>query len=280
VRKKRTKLQSIKGTIACDVDGVVADLHSEWVRRYNLLYYDNLTSDDVKSWEIDKYVKPQCGLKVYDILKQPDLYEAVSPIPGALEGINALREDGWRVVFVTSTNLHQNGAKLRWLERHGFLALKYGVSSQDYVETVDKSLIVADVMIDDYQENLRSFNGRRILFTQSHNLAETGFLRATWGVMPAVLKLTEETITQEADRIVGGQRGEDYGHPRTDFTKTALIWQGITGRVFTPEEVGLCMIGVKLSREVNKHKRDNLVDIAGYAKTVQMVHEWTKGEDA
>jgi len=37
--------------------------------------------------------------------------------------------------------------------------------------------------------------------------------------------------------------------------------------VFQPEEVALFMIAVKLSREVATSKRDNLVDIAGYAQT-------------
>jgi len=36
------------------------------------------------------------------------------------------------------------------------------------------------------------------------------------------------------------------------------------------------MIALKISRECNKHKRDNLVDIAGYAKTIDMVMEKKK----
>jgi hypothetical protein len=31
------------------------------------------------------------------------------------------------------------------------------------------------------------------------------------------------------------------------------------------------MVAVKLSREVNKHKRDNLTDAAGYAECASMV---------
>jgi hypothetical protein len=37
----------------------------------------------------------------------------------------------------------------------------------------------------------------------------------------------------------------------------------------TAEEVGMFMCCVKLSRQVNAPKRDNLVDLAGYAETVQ-----------
>jgi hypothetical protein len=33
------------------------------------------------------------------------------------------------------------------------------------------------------------------------------------------------------------------------------------------------MCAVKISREVNCHKRDNLVDLAGYATTIDLVHQ-------
>lgn len=84
-----------------------------------------------------------------------------------------------------------------------------------------------------------------------------------------------ETITEEAGRIVNGARQGDYGHPADDFARTGRIWAAILGvPCVTPEQVGLCMVGVKLSREVNKPKRDNRVDIAGYAETLQLVSEW------
>ncbi len=85
--------------------------------------------------------------------------------------------------------------------------------------------------------------------------------------------LPDETVLQEADRLVSGDRGSVYGHPYDDFSRTARIWEGILGCTVTAAQVGLCMIGVKISREVHKPKRDNLVDIAGYAKTVALVRE-------
>lgn len=83
----------------------------------------------------------------------------------------------------------------------------------------------------------------------------------------------EETILEEAQRLVHGNRGDDYGHPFDDFAKTALIWQAILGIPVSQEQVALCMVGVKISREVNKPKRDNCVDGAGYFETLSMVKE-------
>jgi hypothetical protein len=80
-----------------------------------------------------------------------------------------------------------------------------------------------------------------------------------------------ESILHEAHTLVHGVRGEDYGHPYHDFSRTAKIWSAILGVDVTPEQVALCMIGVKISRECNKPKRDNRVDIAGYAEALDMV---------
>lgn len=80
-------------------------------------------------------------------------------------------------------------------------------------------------------------------------------------------------ILEEANSLVHGARQGDYGHPLDDFSRTAKMWSAILGHEVTPEQVGLCMCAVKLSRQVNKPKRDNLVDLAGYAATVDMVLE-------
>jgi len=89
-----------------------------------------------------------------------------------------------------------------------------------------------------------------------------------------VAKNKVESILDEARDLVNGARGKNYGHPIEDFSKTAKMWSAILGSEVSPQDVGLCMIAVKMSREVNRHKRDNLVDIAGYALTVQMIEDY------
>lgn len=83
--------------------------------------------------------------------------------------------------------------------------------------------------------------------------------------------LNHKSILDEAKQIVHGERGENYGHPFEDFSRTAKIWSAILGKKITPEQVALCMIGLKISREVNRPKRDNIVDGAGYFETLDMV---------
>jgi hypothetical protein len=80
-----------------------------------------------------------------------------------------------------------------------------------------------------------------------------------------------ESVTAEAERLVSGDRGSSYGHPLDDFAKTAALWSIILGITVTEEQVAQCMAQVKVSRELNKHKRDNLVDECGYVKCLELV---------
>ena len=89
-----------------------------------------------------------------------------------------------------------------------------------------------------------------------------------------------ESIAQEAHRIVLGDRGEAYGHPIFDMTRTAGMITALLqdklrpGKRLEAEDVAQIMICVKQSRERNKHKRDNQTDTAGYALTKEMIGEW------
>ena len=82
-----------------------------------------------------------------------------------------------------------------------------------------------------------------------------------------------ESICQEAQRIVHGPRRDGYGHPRKNFADTAAVWSVILGVPVTPQQVALCMIGVKLCRQVKKNNRDNLVDMCGYALCHELLAE-------
>ena len=81
------------------------------------------------------------------------------------------------------------------------------------------------------------------------------------------------SIADDAKSAVHGSRHEVYGHPLQDFQRIAELWAVVLNINVTPKQVGLCMIALKLAREVYKHQRDTLVDIAGYAECLQMIEE-------
>lgn len=89
---------------------------------------------------------------------------------------------------------------------------------------------------------------------------------------------SDENVLEEAGRIVGGDRGDDYGHPGDDFARTAGAWKALFGWDVSPAQVALAMVVVKLSRlQETPDKRDSIVDIAGYARTYEMVLDRDRG---
>lgn len=92
----------------------------------------------------------------------------------------------------------------------------------------------------------------------------------------------QENILKEASRMAGKSKSEEYGHPYDDFKRVAAMWTEILdplgvlrerGLKITPEHVALCQIAVKISREAHRHKRDNLVDMCGYARTIEVIKD-------
>ena len=83
------------------------------------------------------------------------------------------------------------------------------------------------------------------------------------------------TILDEAKAAVYGDRNDDYGTVTQNFNTIAELWSVVLGNQVTPEQVGLCMAQIKIARQMYKPKRDNLVDLAGYAATLEKLE---KGE--
>lgn len=92
------------------------------------------------------------------------------------------------------------------------------------------------------------------------------------------------THADKAAELVLGNRNDDYGTPHDDFVGVALIWSGILSAKLidsiTPEEVALCMAGLKLRREAHKPKADNIVDAHGYLLCLEWIRTGRRPEPA
>ncbi|MBA3776896.1 MAG: hypothetical protein H0X11_10715 [Betaproteobacteria bacterium] len=81
------------------------------------------------------------------------------------------------------------------------------------------------------------------------------------------------SILTEANDLIHGDRQASYGHPRTNLDRVAALWSVPLGVTVTAEQVCLCMALLKIARQVNKAKRDNLVDAAGYIALIERLGE-------
>jgi len=89
------------------------------------------------------------------------------------------------------------------------------------------------------------------------------------------MKPEQQTAVAEAQAIVYGNREEIYGPPGETLERTAQIWSVIFGVPVTAEQVCWAMVGLKMAREVNATKRDNLVDALGYLMLIDRIREVT-----
>jgi hypothetical protein len=88
-------------------------------------------------------------------------------------------------------------------------------------------------------------------------------------------------VLDEAKATINGERQDVYGSPEDSFALIAQYWQTyLQGHIgvaqkktdrgynlifkISPSDVSVMMVLFKLAREANQHKRDNIVDAAGY----------------
>lgn len=98
-------------------------------------------------------------------------------------------------------------------------------------------------------------------------------VKDAFGILKAAIDLQDqEDILETALRITRGDRQAQYGPPDQDFRRTAAMWNGLFGHMlapgasFEPMHIALAMILLKASRQMHQKKRDNWIDLAGYAR--------------
>jgi len=142
--------------ILVDMDEITVNLMSDWLRIYNQEWNDNLTHDKILDWDVHQFVKPECGKKIYQILKRPGLFDYLPPMPGAVDSITELVKAGHDVRFATAPPSSDAArGKIEWVLRNfGHLDFKI-----DHVMQLhDKAWINADVLVDDKPDTIKKWH--------------------------------------------------------------------------------------------------------------------------
>ncbi|MED1204126.1 5' nucleotidase, NT5C type [Heyndrickxia acidicola] len=138
-------------TLLIDMDSVICDLMSVWHERYNRDYQDTLTVGKLKCWSSEKYVKPECGIKIYDYLKEPGLFLKLKALPNAIEVLERLKRD-YDLLIVTSSLSSAYSEKEQWVEEN----LPF-IGKENLIFSHRKNMIVGDLLFDDAPHNLKAF---------------------------------------------------------------------------------------------------------------------------
>ncbi len=152
-----------KPVLLFDLDGICSNLAKKWLAVYNRDYHDTLTLDRIVAWEWHRFVRPECGKRIYHYLNRPGFFADLEPIPGCVEVLGRLSQR-CELVVVTASPKEAMADKVRWVHRH----LPF-VPPRNIVITYRKDLVRGHFMFDDAPRNLRHFDGVRILMDYPYN---------------------------------------------------------------------------------------------------------------
>jgi sensor histidine kinase regulating citrate/malate metabolism len=83
-------------------------------------------------------------------------------------------------------------------------------------------------------------------------------------------------ILEKANEIINDRSEEkerEYGPMSESMALAGLLASVLTGKPMTAQDMCLCMVALKLSREAHCHKEDNLLDAVAYLGALNNLYE-------
>ena len=173
--------------ILVDMDGVLADVYTRFLE-----LYEEETGNRRSLDEIIGLKEGEAFPDVFRWVETPGFFRNIPVIPDSQRVLKLLDETYEILVVSMATEFPASLTdKQLWLNDHFPF-----ISWKQVVFCGNKSLIPADLMIDDHFKNLDNFDGETILFIQPHNINITDHHHktvSTWTEIEKLL-LPEEII--------------------------------------------------------------------------------------
>ena len=167
-----------KKSLGIDLDSTLNCLDERWIiERYNTIYNDNLTREDMIHWNVETYVKQECGKKIYDILFEPNFFRTLDIQPCSQEVTKWLSEY-FDLYIVTAYSPSTCVDKAGWIEEYFS-----HIPVKNIIFCNHKGLIHTDILIDDGGHNIIDYHnanksGLPIIFDAPWNrYLENQFIR-------------------------------------------------------------------------------------------------------
>lgn len=152
-------------TILVDMDDTIENLLAVWVDTLNHMYARNVALDDIYSWDIKSYYPGLSVEEVFNPLNTKEFWDKVTPIPGAVETLQKIHDEGDHIMIATATHPYTVALKYDAIIKKYFPFIQY----QDIIITSHKQLIRGDILIDDAPHNLVGGSYHKIMITAPHN---------------------------------------------------------------------------------------------------------------
>lgn len=151
----------MKKQILVDMDGVLADVYSQFIRLEHEKTGILLNIEDLFG-KLEEEAFPS----FLELVNSNSFFRTAPLIPNSIEGLKYLN-DKYKVLIVSSATEFPSSLiqKHAWLQEH-YPFIKW----QQMIFCGSKASITGDIMIDDHPKNLDNFKGEKILFSQPHNI--------------------------------------------------------------------------------------------------------------
>jgi 5'(3')-deoxyribonucleotidase/uncharacterized protein with PQ loop repeat len=176
--------------IAVDMDEVIADAFGKMLNSYNAATGNNVTAAELSKRDTDgtmtSLLTPEMRAEFERLVHEGGTFFAdLELMEGSQEALRRLSEN--YEIFIASAAMDvptSFDAKFKWLQQHFSF-----IPPSHYVFCGDKSILLADYLIDDRPRHFERFAGTGILFTAPHNARRDAALRANnWSDVVRVLE--------------------------------------------------------------------------------------------
>ena len=173
-----------KKRIAIDMDDVMAATAKKILALYNAHFGTSFNDQDFKNKSFQEVVHQDNYLVIRDEIFKKGFFADIEVMPDAVEVVKKLH-DQYEVFIVSAAMEFPNSLQ----EKHDWLNQHFPfISWKNMVLCGDKSIISADIMIDDHEKNLKTFQGQTIMFDALHNQTVEGYLRVkSWKEIETIL---------------------------------------------------------------------------------------------
>lgn len=154
-----------KLTILVDMDDTIEQLLDAWVNYINKKYNLDVKLDDIHEFDLSVAFPTLTIEQIRDVLMEENLWKTVKPMPNAGTVMQMLIDEGHDIYIVTNSYYKTLPMKL------DLVLFKYFpfINCRNVIIASKKQMIIGDVLIDDYQNNLIGGNYEKILITAPHN---------------------------------------------------------------------------------------------------------------
>lgn len=151
--------------IAVDIDNTLCNTTEALCEQFNAYTGDNFTLEDIKTYCIEDWVKPQYKSLIPALFHDANMWKRIKQLPYCKEVLERLVKEGHEIYYATSTTTKNLKKKKAWLQRN----FPFINAEESLIRIRNKQLLNVDIMIDDCADYLIDSKYKGILLDYTWN---------------------------------------------------------------------------------------------------------------